>query len=498
MPRTRSTTVFLARVNDTLARSPYSFPDDDPSRQRAVEIRQSTAALSRVAPRLREMVTSNPELLGQELGRIHRSQEVYESNAIEGVGLPLKSTHRLLGELFEKKHDPSAYAEWALLQGIREDRHAYDVIGLDAARSMARSLAGDLSRPITEADIRSLHRLVLGDRPESGRYKRYHVRIAGSDHEPTLPLDTPAHVAELMAWFNDRPTTASNTATAVLEAATAHAWFTHIHPFEDGNGRVARLLANLVVCRNGLPPLIVRSKSDRGRYIDALSLSDSGGDITRLVLSFGRYLERTASDYVNPDMAKRVFLADIRERTELSLFNYWEQQFAAWLGAVRRELTLIGYRANLVGGLSSGDFEYLRHRNPRGNGWLMKVQSRTGDDLLVWLGFPTDRLARNLEAEDVFPALYISAANVSGVGGVPYVWVRRDPRSLFTDFVFEPRTKQVYALGPKKPFSLLDADVAAVELSRTIDSFLREPPDLRLEYVRGVPVDPDVITDGAL
>ena len=58
----------------------------------------------------------------------------------------------------------------------------------------------------------------------------------------------------------------------------AHAWLVYIHPFVDGNGRLSRILMNLILMRYGFPISII-AKDDRKRYYDALELSQSG-DLT--------------------------------------------------------------------------------------------------------------------------------------------------------------------------------------------------------------------------
>ena len=60
-----------------------------------------------------------------------------------------------------------------------------------------------------------------------------------------------------------------------VEAAWLHHRFTQIHPFQDGNGRIARALATLVFVREGWFPLVVRDR-DRARYIKALEAADAG------------------------------------------------------------------------------------------------------------------------------------------------------------------------------------------------------------------------------
>jgi Fic family protein len=79
---------------------------------------------------------------------------------------------------------------------------------------------------------------------------------------------------------------ADATYTPEVKAAWLHHRFTQIHPFQDGNGRVARALATLVFLRDGLFPLVIRD-SERKEYIGALEFADNG-DLSSLVSLFAR------------------------------------------------------------------------------------------------------------------------------------------------------------------------------------------------------------------
>jgi hypothetical protein len=74
--------------------------------------------------------------------------------------------------------------------------------------------------------------------------------------------------------------------TPEVKSAWLHHRFTQIHPFQDGNGRVARALASLVFLREGLFPLVVR-ESDRQEYIGSLERADNG-ELGPLVTFFAR------------------------------------------------------------------------------------------------------------------------------------------------------------------------------------------------------------------
>ena len=75
-----------------------------------------------------------------------------------------------------------------------------------------------------------------------------------------------------------------NSSPSEVLSAWLHHKFTQIHPFQDGNGRIARAIASLVFLKKGLFPLVIR-ESDRKEYIGALELADYG-DMAPLIKLF--------------------------------------------------------------------------------------------------------------------------------------------------------------------------------------------------------------------
>jgi hypothetical protein len=112
--------------------------------------------------------------------------------------------------------------------------------------------------------------------------------------------------------------------TLGVSAEVASAWLHHrfaqIHPFQDGNGRVARALASLVLIKEGLFPLVV-TRDDRTSYIDALEAADNG-DLKPLVELFAKlqrvqFARATAlSEAVLADAGVDALLGDLRKAAE--------------------------------------------------------------------------------------------------------------------------------------------------------------------------------------
>jgi Fic family protein len=119
---------------------------------------------------------------------------------------------------------------------------------------------------------------------EKGQYKAVPnspTRPNGTVHEYCPPEHVAAEMDRLIQMYGEHQAKA---VPPEVEAAWLHHRFSQIHPFADGNGRVARALASLVFIRSGWFPLTV-NRDDWTRYIEALEKAD-GGDLRPLVALF--------------------------------------------------------------------------------------------------------------------------------------------------------------------------------------------------------------------
>lgn len=123
-----------------------------------------------------------------------------------------------------------------------------------------------------------------------GDYKRLPnnpSREDGSVHEYCPPEHVASEMDRLIALHAEH---VGKGVRPEIESAWLHHAFTQIHPFQDGNGRVARAIATLVFLKAELFPLVI-ANADKGRYIDYLEQADSG-DLQGLVRFFSRIQKR--------------------------------------------------------------------------------------------------------------------------------------------------------------------------------------------------------------
>ena len=201
----------------------------------------------------------------------------YHSNHLEGNSLTYGETKALI--LFG-----------LTAQGKPLKDH-FEITGHDEAIKWIEDIIKQ-ERPLTESFIRELHTLLLQKpyevdaitpdgkptkrRIEIGQYKtapNHVLTKTGEIFRFATPEETPAKMHDLMEWFRQKQ--ANSETEPVLLAAEFHYRFIRIHPFDDGNGRTARLLMNFILMQYGYPPVIIKTE-DKENYFNMLRLADAG------------------------------------------------------------------------------------------------------------------------------------------------------------------------------------------------------------------------------
>lgn len=201
----------------------------------------------------------------------------YHSNNLEGNSLSYGETKALI--LFG-----------ITAQGKPLKDH-FEIVGHDEAIKWILEILKE-DRPLTESFIRELHRLILKEpydvdaiTPEGhptkkkikvGAYKTTpnHVEtVTGELFYFATPEETPALMNELLSWYQEK--SKDSTVNPIVLGIEFHYRFIRIHPFDDGNGRIARILMNFILMRFGYPPAIIKTE-DKGNYFAALRQADAG------------------------------------------------------------------------------------------------------------------------------------------------------------------------------------------------------------------------------
>ena len=210
-----------------------------------------------------------------QLSRKFTVEYNYNSNHMEGNTLTYGQTELLL--LFGKVSGDAEMKDF-------EEMKASNV-GLKMMTEVAKE-----KMPLTETFIRQLHHTLLRNDytvhttlpgglqssyvVHAGSYKTRPNSVItryGDRFEYASPEETPALMNDLVNWYNKAEN--SEKYSPVELAALFHYRYIRIHPFEDGNGRIARLMVNYILSRHDWPMIVVRNR-DKQAYLEALHSSD--------------------------------------------------------------------------------------------------------------------------------------------------------------------------------------------------------------------------------
>lgn len=301
------------------------------------------------------MLITDPSLLiGPYLRR-----EALASSRIEG-------TQASLSEVFQSEIEA----------GSGNDDTAEVLRYLQATRQ-AYELAAEL--PITQRLILQVHATLLagvrGEEKSPGEFRRSPVWVgrAGATPENALfvpPL--PRHLGELLSDWERFVNEDGRSLPALVQSALMHYQFETIHPFLDGNGRIGRLLINLLLMERGrLPlPLLYLSnyfETHREEYYERLQAVREGGDIEGWLVFFLHAVKAQAEDAVSRSrrlvqIRERFHNEAVKERSSLPrLVDVIVRNPFVTVASVERELELTNQGArNLI-------------KNAEARGWLRSL-----------------------------------------------------------------------------------------------------------------------------
>lgn len=199
----------------------------------------------------------------------------YNSNAIEGSTLTLGETMFFLKNGLTVEGKP-------LKDFIDARNHAeaieflYDVVKKkrEISTSLIKEFNAFLLSGIKSTPAIDNNGNKTDKKATPGDYKLLPNHVLQSDgriHKYVEPVHVASEMEYLCNWIKEN----IDNIHPVIVASVAHYNMVRIHPFDDGNGRGARILMNLILIEKGFPPAIIKNENRR-KYIEALSEADKG------------------------------------------------------------------------------------------------------------------------------------------------------------------------------------------------------------------------------
>ena len=269
--------------------------------------------------------------------------------------------HGFVSDLIERSKTNKEPEE--LVAILRDHRAAIDMIQDCVANA----------RPLTLGFINELHAIITRHQDEVegidqfGRRMKFPLkkgafkeqpnnptRPDGTIHEYCPPVQVSTEMENLIRWYSQY-----GNENTILVASWLHHRFAQIHPYQDGNGRVARALANLVLIKGDFFPIVITNEQHRSHYIKALEEADEGTlkSLTRL---FAEIEKKTILEAISiaPDTEPAIALVEDVTKAIAHKLAKREKEKQEKLRRVDKvadhlQLTLVNHMKSLARGVST-------------------------------------------------------------------------------------------------------------------------------------------------
>jgi Fic family protein len=350
-----------------------------------------------------------PAHLARRLSDDLQYDRIYSSAVTEGNRLSRRETIALL-------------TSGVIEAGSRKD--VTEVRNLGAAVLLLDDFVRDRV-DLSEAALREFHRVIVDglDSGEPGCYRNHKVAITGSRTQPPVASDVPDLVRLMTETLGER----INDAHPMILAAWAHWAVARIHPFADGNGRVARLVQDYVLLRRHYLPIPLFAEDRQGQYYDALEAADDGDThafVELLCKNFLRVADRYLSA-IREDSEKQAWLTSVTRAatektrdTEHRRFMRWDRhvsslrlEFQELAEEITAEVEGLTIRVPVYQGVDLEKHSALRARRPASMTWVFGIDAKHEDARLRFVFWARLRHSRPQDPEPRMtedPSLFVS------------------------------------------------------------------------------------------
>jgi Fic family protein len=242
------------------------------------EISSEVQSLFNLADSLNSQITAlknNDQSLWLTIAKKLKVDWTYHSNSLEGSTLTLGETLFFLNEGLTVEGKP--FRDFLDARNHAEAiDYLYDIISnqRDISESVIKEINALLLSGVTHTAAQNPQGESVKKILVSGEYKKQpnHVLQAdGTIHKYVDPINVKDEMERLIHWVNE----SIYKLNPIQVAAIAHYNLVRIHPFDDGNGRGARIFMNLILIKSGFFPAVIRTEKKRS-YLEVLSTADKG------------------------------------------------------------------------------------------------------------------------------------------------------------------------------------------------------------------------------
>ena len=222
----------------------------------------------------------------------HLSQESQSYLKIEIISNEALKTSEIEGEYLNRDSlQSSILRQFGLQNDNRRIQPAEKAIS-----ELMVDLYNNYQEPLSHQLLYCWHQMLMRSRTDLNDVGHYRTSsepmqvISGPIHDPKIHFEAPPssvvldEMKKFTYWFNDTKPNGINPMSCLVRASIAHLYFVSIHPFEDGNGRIARALAEKALAQCiGQPTLIALAtiiEKDKKTYYQKLELASQSNEIT--------------------------------------------------------------------------------------------------------------------------------------------------------------------------------------------------------------------------
>jgi len=285
----------------------------------------------------------------------HLDAEEHDQITVEAISREAVTTSEIEGEILDRASVQSSIRKQL---GLATDNRRVGPAERGIAEMMV-DLYRSFAAPLSDDMLFAWHRMLLTGRhdlDDVGRYRRGNDPmqvVSGAIYEPKVHFEAPpsssvpSEMARFIAWFDRTGPSSDEALPALTRAGIAHLYFECIHPFEDGNGRIGRAIAEKALAQGlGQPTLTALAATiltRRKSYYEALEAANKGNEITKWLAWFAGVAieaQRRTTDLVEFLIDKTKLLDRLRdqinqrqEKALLRMFREGPEGFSGGLSA---------------------------------------------------------------------------------------------------------------------------------------------------------------------